>query len=202
MPHLLRCLIRRNGTLPGWVAEPANHDRMTSCEADVPTELRPRDADAPPRNLKGILADLVADPFGEAIPVRLSQRAADDDPHGIEGIDVASDRSPNGEEGALKDLVSGGVPAAAASATVFALIASPPCVDSQFASHGLLPLEAAAAPAAASAQPDACASRCPMPPQEQRGPSSEIGTWPSSSAVSSGPVSRCPPPAPQRRSQC
>ena len=83
---------------------------MTPREADVPAELRRRDADASPRNLKGILADLVADPFGEAIPVRLSERAADDDPHGIEGIDVAGDRSPNGEDGALKDLVSGGVP--------------------------------------------------------------------------------------------
>ena len=32
-----------------------------------------------------------------------------------------------------------------------------------------------------------------VPPQVQRGPSSEIGTCPSSRAVSSGPVSRCPP---------
>ena len=52
----------------------------------------------------------MADPFGKAIPVRLSERAANDDPHRIEGIDVAGDRSPNGEEGALKNLVSGGIP--------------------------------------------------------------------------------------------
>ncbi len=83
---------------------------MTPGEAHVPAELRLGDTDAPPRDLEGILADLMVDPFRKAIPVRLSERAADDDPHWIEGIDVARNRSPYREEGALKDPVSGGIP--------------------------------------------------------------------------------------------
>jgi hypothetical protein len=82
---------------------------MTPREADVPAELRWRNADPSSRYLKGILADLVTDPFGEAIPVRLSERAADNDPHWIKGIDVTGDRSPHCEESVLKDLIGGGV---------------------------------------------------------------------------------------------
>ena len=83
---------------------------MTARQAHVPAQLGGMYGNSPSWNLEAIVADLPLNTRMERIPVRLRERAADDDAARIEHIDEACDRPTDSQERVVDEPLCNAIP--------------------------------------------------------------------------------------------